>query len=192
MALKLVTGPAAEPVTVEEARAHLRVDSTDEDAWINAAIVAVRQRAEAFLNRALVTQTWELWLDEWPGRVLELPLPPLVSVTHVKWYDRDGVEATVSSGDYVVDAVGTPGRVALKSASAWPAGELREVNGVVVRFVAGYGASGRQVPAEIKWGMLLVIGDRYENRENTTQAGALLAIPTPAEMLWTPWRVKRF
>ena len=143
MALTLVTGPAAEPVTVEEARAHLRVDSTDEDAWLNAAIVAARQRAEAFLNRALVTQTWELWLDEWPGRVLELPLPPLVSVTHVKWYDRDGVEATVSSGDYVVDAVGTPGRVALKSASAWPAGELREVNGVVVRFVAGYGASGR-------------------------------------------------
>jgi uncharacterized phiE125 gp8 family phage protein len=183
----VVTAPTSEPLDVDEAKTHLRVDHNDDDVWIDDAIRVARERLEHVTGRALLTQTLEAAWDAWPGTTFTLPRPPLVSVTSIKYTDRNGVEATVSSGDYLVDTRSEPGRVALKTNKSWPAVELQEVNGVVVRYVAGWTAG--TLPREMRQAMLLWIGDMYENRENSITGTIITTIPSAAERLILKHRI---
>lgn len=182
MALKLKTAPAAEPVSLTEAKLHLRVDGTDEDTLITALIIAARDWCEGFQNRAYITQTWYLILDEFPmGDCIEIPRPPLQSITSIKYYGTDDTEYTVDSGDYFVDEKSQPGRVSLAYSKSWPSTMLRPANGVIVEFVAGYGAAAA-VPELIKTAMKLIVGHLYEHREETAEK-VLAKIPMAAESL---------
>ena len=164
MALKLITAPTVEPVTLTEAKAQLRVDWSDEDAQISSYILAAREYCEGFQNRALITQTWDLWLDDWPCTDrLKVPLPPLQSVTNIKYYDTDNVEYTLATAEYFVDDKSEPGRVVLAYGKTWPSTTLRPANGVVVRFVAGYGLAV-SVPQKVKQAMLLLVTLMYQKR----------------------------
>lgn len=187
MARKLITAAAEEPVGLDQAKLHLRVDGDGDDTLITEKIVAARQSVEGFLNRALVTQTWELVLDTWPaGPVLVLPLPPLQSVTSITYMLRDGTTATLATSVYGVDADGEPGKVFLKPDRSWPADALYPYNAVRVRFVAGYGDAS-DVPAWARSALLLLLGDLYENREQTVIGAGLTAhaLPTGVErLLW--------
>jgi len=168
MALKLITPPASEPITLAEAKPHLRVDITDDDTLITNLIIAARQYCEKFQNRAYITQTWELWLDVWPEKdYITIPLPPLQSVVHVKYYGTDDTEYTMDTADYFVDTKSEPGRVALAYGKSWPTTTLRPANGVAVQFTAGYGDAASAVPETVKQAMYLLIGHWYENREAT-------------------------
>jgi uncharacterized phiE125 gp8 family phage protein len=162
----LVTAPTEEPLTLAEAKLHLRIATTNtrEDTIVTRLIVAARQRCESELGRALVTQTHDLFLDAWPADgEIRVPMPPLASVTHVKYYDSTETLATLDAGDYTVHT-GTPGRIALAYESTWPSLYLRP-DAIQVRFVAGYGAAST-VPDAIKAAMLLIIGDLYKFRES--------------------------
>jgi uncharacterized phiE125 gp8 family phage protein len=164
--LKLFTAPTTEPVTVTEAKAQVRQDSTADDTYIASLIATARQDVEGFINRALVSQTWELYLDAWPCHsYLDLPLPPLQSITSITYVDSSGTTATFASSNYYVDILREPGRVYLKPNASWPAVALQIVNGVIVKFVAGYGAAAA-VPDRIKQGILLRVGELYEKRED--------------------------
>ena len=89
MALSLYAGPTTEPVSVEEARLHVRQDGTSDDDVIRALITASRENVEQITRRALITQTWDYYLDAFPGGDrIEMPLPPLASVTHIKYFLR--------------------------------------------------------------------------------------------------------
>lgn len=168
MALTLVTGPAVEPISLDEAKKHLRVDITDDDTLIENLIASARRYCEKFQSRAYITQTWELWLDEWPEEnYIEIPLPPLQSVASVKYYDTDGAEHILDASDYFVDMKSEPGRIVLAYGSTWPSTTLRPANGVVVQFNAGYGDSADDVPQTVKQAILLLVGHWYENREAT-------------------------
>jgi uncharacterized phiE125 gp8 family phage protein len=137
-----------------------------EDTLITAYIKAAREWCENFQNRSYITQTWELWLDEFPDNsYLELPLPPLASVTSVKYYDTANTEYTLSAASYFVDTKSEPGGISLTYGYSWPSTTLRPINGVCVTFVAGYGASGSYVPFKAMAAMYLLIGDYYANRE---------------------------
>lgn len=185
----VVTGPSREPLSIEDAKEHLRIDQHDEDVWLLDAIKATRMRAEGMMGRALVTQTLEVALSGWPGgRVIELPRPPLVSVTSVKYFDAADVEYTLAAGNYIVDTRTTPGRIVLKSTASWPGTALREVNGVIIRYVAGYGEAAEDVPAEVRAAMKLWLGELYEVRENSA-AGGLVTVPAAAEKLLLKYRV---
>ena len=165
--LSLVTAPALEPVSTVVAKGHLRVDITDDDSYIAGLVAAVRTNLEKQFDTAFVTQTWELYLDNWPGGdEIPIPLWPLQSVTTVKYTDEDGNESTYSSDDYLVDAVSRPGRLKLKSSASWPSVTLQELNAVVVRFVAGYGDAASDVPEPIRQAILVQVGELYENRED--------------------------
>lgn len=141
MALALVTPPAAEPISLAEAKRHLEEEQTHNDVLITALITKARQIAEAKQGRALLTQTYDLWLDAWPDKdYIALPMSPLQSVTYVKYYDTADNEYEFAVTDYFVDDKSLRGRVHLGYSKTWPSLTLRPINGIVVRFVVGYAA----------------------------------------------------
>lgn len=194
MPFVLYSAPASEPITTAEAKTHLRVDISDDDTYIDTLVSAARQYVEQHTRRALITQTWDLWTDDFPdGDALPLGMAPLQSVTHVKYVDNTGATATMTATDYVVDSYDEPGKIVLKGSAAWPSATLQEVNGVNVRFVAGYGTASTSVPQPILHAMKLLIGHWYENREQVVVTGAVpKSVPFAVESLLMPYRVYRW
>lgn len=177
---RLVVPPVDEPVSLAEAKLHLRVDWAKEDLLILRCVSAARQWAEAFTRRAFMTQTWEMYLDRFPA-VIELPLPPLQSVAAITCTDAAGALSEVPVETYLVDTVREPGRVLLSPGRAWPQGPFWRVNPIVVRFVAGKA----EVDADIKSAVLLLVGHMYEHREEG-QEKIIRTVPFAAKTLLTP------
>ena len=169
MALTLVTAPAVEPVSVADVKSHLRIDNTDDDTLLGTYIAVARRFCERYQNRAYITQTWKLVLDNWPKGhdVIELSYPPLQSVTNIVYYDTDETANTLSTSVYMVDTDSKPGRVTLKYNQTWPYTILRPYNGIEITYVAGYGDAASDVPENVVHAMKLLIGHLYENREAT-------------------------
>ena len=192
--LALITAPTTEPIVLATAKAHLRVTATDDDTLITGHIKAVRGAVEDYLGRRLITQTWDYFIDEWPASdYIDIPYPPLVSITNIKYTDSSGTETTWAATNYIVDIKGEPGRVYLEYLKSWPTATLRPVNGIVVRCVAGYGDDSSSnpepydVPEQIIAGMKLMLGDLYENREATGEK-AIEVNPTVKALL-QPYRI---
>lgn len=175
MATKLITAPAVEPVSLVEAKAHLRVDGDDDNVLLTMLITTARQEAEKVTRRALITQTWEVVLDCFPSGGIDLPFPTLQSVTSIKYFDGSNVEQTLSTSAYQVDADSEPGRVALASGYSWP-DTYDRLNAVRIRYVAGYGLAAA-VPAAIKQWILIRVATLYENREGVNIGNNVNAIP---------------
>jgi uncharacterized phiE125 gp8 family phage protein len=171
VALKLFTPPIEEPVSVAEAKAHLRLDTSDEDALVGGLIVAARQWCEGYQNRAYVTQTWDLVLDRWSCEPdldrIRIPLPPLQSVASLKYTDADDVQTTMPASEYLVDVASQPGRLMLAYGRSWPTVTLRPAAAIEIRFTAGYGAAA-EVPETVKQAIKLLVGHLYEHREATS------------------------
>lgn len=183
MVVRVVSPPAEEPVSLEEAKTHLRVDGTDDDTYVGALITAAREYAEGYQQRALVTQELELTLDHWPlaGEV-ELPRPPIQSVTSITYKRADGTTATLDPSTYLVDP--PSGRLVLAYGASWPTADLTPLGAVTVSYVAGYGG-GAAVPAKVKQALLLIIGHWYANREDVITGTIAYRLPMAAEaLLW--------
>ena len=178
MALKLITAPSTEPVSLAEVKLHLRVDHTDEDTLITNLIKVAREMAEDATWRALMTQTWEMRLDTWPGMPLKLPKAPLQSIASIKYLDENSIEGTVNTSIYDVDTFNEPGRIFFKKGQTWPSVNLYERGAVRIQFVCGW-ASAETVSYKIKAGMLLLIGHLYENREQVIIASGLTPVELP-------------
>ena len=181
MALKIKTEPAKEPVTLAEAKSHLRVEITDDDTLINSLIKAARRHVENVCSRALITQTWYLYLDAFPasGKEIKIPLPPLGSIVNIAYIDTDGVTQTLAASKYTVDAKSEPARVKEAYNETWP--DTREIiNAVTVEFTCGYGADETSIPEPIRQAMLMLIGHWYENRELVVVTGNMAPKEIPA------------
>lgn len=176
MSLNLITGPAQEPVTLAEAKLHLRVTDSSEDALITSLISASRSLAEHETGRALITQTWERVLDAFPAAEIMLGRPTVLAITSITYLDTTGTLQTLSGSRYVLDADSPAGYVACATGYSWP-DTIDAMNAVRVRFTAGYGALASAVPSDIKQWMLLQIGTMYANRE-----GILITGRQPAEL----------
>ena len=168
MKLSLKTAPAEEPVTLAEAKIQLHMDSdvTTEDALVTSIIVAARQYVESFTGRALVTQTWYAYLDEFPcDDFVELPFGELQSVTSVKTKDYQGDETTLTvTTQYLVDSESEPGRIVLPYSVSWPSLDPYPFNPITIEFICGYGGASA-VPDSLKHAIKLMVGDLYKNRE---------------------------
>jgi len=187
MSLQSITPPAIEPVTLEEAKAHLKVDSIDDDALITELISAARARAEWHTGRAFVTQSWMLWIDRWPScRPIEIPLPPLQSVSSVTVYPPDDGATVLDPATYQVDAESSPARLALKT-NTTPPTNLRAMNAIAIAFTAGYGDAASDVPAPIREAILELIAFAYENRGE-----AMASFPLDALALLASFRILNF
>lgn len=154
-----------------------------EDALLTGLIQAAREYAEGRQNRALITQTWELVLDDWPaGDCIEIPLPPLQSVTSIKYKDKTGLENTWDAANYIVDTDSLLGRVVLADNCNWPSNDLYPAGAIRIRFVAGYGLAN-DVPQTTKQALLLLIGHWYENRETVNIGNIKTELPFTVKAL---------
>src|SRR3990167_9642771 len=140
--VKIATAAAAIPVTLTEAKAHLRIDNSTEDTLITTLINVATEYAEKRLSRSLISQTWDLYLDEFPSEnKIVIPFPPLQSITYIKYYDSNNIQQTWASSNYVLDTIKEPGEVVQSSAGSGYPGTYDRPNAVNIRFIAGYGAA---------------------------------------------------
>lgn len=184
MATLKITDATVEPLTLAQAKLHLRVDGSDEDALITALITATRTACEHRCLRSLLQTTWELTQDAFTS-ALQLQYPRIMAVESVKYLDAAGVLQTLAPSEYLLDADSEPGYVVPAYGKAWP-DTYDQVNAVKVRYTAGYGTTADKVPAPLKQWLLLHIGHYYKHRE--AAAGALEPLPY-ADGLLDPYRI---
>ena len=179
--VKIATAAADTPVTLTEAKAHLRYDLTTEDTLITTLIKVATEYAEKRLSRALITQTWDLYLEDFPAEdTIILPFPPLQTISHVKYYDKNNILQTWASSNYDVDSIREPGRIVQSATGAGYPNTYDRPNAVNIRFVVGYGAASTNVPETIRAGIKLLISHLFENREGITVGqGNASQIPIP-------------
>jgi len=183
MRLKLKTAPAIEPITLDEAKNHLRVDSAADNILIGNLITTARQLAEKETKRAFITQTWEMFLDTAP-HIIEIPKPPLQSVVSITVIDSDGTESPIDKDDYMVDASeNSPGRVTPISGKIWP--YHRGFASFIVEFKAGYGDAATDIDTALRQGILQLIGYLYENR-------GTIEIPKNLKSVFFPFKILSF
>lgn len=179
-----------EPVSVTDAKAHLRVTISSDDTLIGKYLLAARRHAESYIRGAIVQQSWDYSIDgRWPficadGKYrnrIELPLHPVASVTSVSYVDTSGVTQTLSPSLYTVHLDGTVPYIEKAYDATWP--DVRDVpEAIIVRFVAGYDS----VPEEIRTAILLHTEILYDRNSNEK---ALLEQSRDA--LLDPYRVLR-
>jgi uncharacterized phiE125 gp8 family phage protein len=178
MKFKVITPIATEPVTLADARLHLRIDAgdTSEDDLITALTITAREVAEHYTGRALAPQTLEAALDAFPScrGEIELPMPPVTAITSIKYTDQGGIEQTMDASLYSLSTYGDSRRVAPVYGQEWP---LTQCIGdaVRVRFTTGYTA----LPKAVKAAMLLLIGHLYENRQEIVTDARAVAVQMP-------------
>lgn len=179
MNLRVTVQPTEEPVTVDELKAHLRIDGDDENDLLAGYITAARNMCELEGRRAFVTQTQQIQLEGWPcGDRIVLPRPPLQSVTSIVYIDSDGNSATMSTADYAVDTHAEPGQLILAYSASWPSATLRPGPAITVTYIAGYGEASA-VPQIYKQAIQLLAGHYYENREAVLLGQGFTATEVP-------------
>jgi len=174
------TQPAVEPVTLAEAKAHLRVDTADDDTYITGLVRAAREWVEQYLDRTLVHTQWVMRFDKFPpdGTLdIELPRPPMVAsgtatAVALTFTYENGDTATYSTASFRVDRASTPGAVKTNYGQTWPP-HRQDDNAISVTWWAGYGASGSDVPAAIRHAILMLCSHWYETRGATVATGAV-------------------
>ncbi len=204
MPMQLITPPAAEPVSLAEAKLHLRVDFDEDDALIQALISAARQAAEMLTQRQLVTARWRMVLDSFPGpsmmgvpagqtftlpgHAILIPKSPLQSVVEIRYLDMAGVSQVMPSAHYTVDKACEPARITPVFGQIWPVA-LPQIGAVSVTFDAGYG-SAADVPEGLKSWIKLRLGSLYAHREEVASMARGRIDPLPfVDGLLDPYKV---
>ena len=184
----LLTPPAAEPLTLADAKAYLRVAHSDDDAVIAALIAGARSHVEAQTRRALITQTWRLIRDAWPpdGRIAVAPAP-LRSVVAARVYDAGGATHAVDTGAFVADKSAAPAVLAFAPGTL--AGSGRAAAGIEIDVEVGYGAAPANVPETLRQALLLLVAHWYENRGLIAIGRSVAVLPLPIAALIAPYRV---
>ncbi len=167
-----------EPITLAEAKAHLKIDIDDDDGLISSLTKVARENAESWMGRALLSQTKIYYLNGWPDvDYIELPYPPLQSILSIVYTDYNGTATTFSNTLYSKDAISEPGRVVLNYGESWPIVTLDVNNPIAVTYICGY-SDVSAIPESIKQGMKIDLADMYEHREpRIIGAGQMLEIP---------------
>lgn len=187
MALVLTSGPVSEPVTLLEAKAHLRIDGSNEDVLLTSLILTSRLHVEAALGLALINQTWMLVLDRWPGDgTVDIPISPLQAVTAVRVRDPSGTATVVAPTSYLVDIVSKPPRLVWNNTA--PPAPGRFANGIEIDLTTGFGASAASVPAPLKHAILMLTAHWYEHRDPIEIGSAAARIPDAVSDLIQPFR----
>lgn len=186
--VRVVVPPAAEPLSVADIHAQSHADpDAEDDAYVEGLIADARMALDGptgWLGRSLITQTLELTLDEFPERKIELPYPPLQEVVSVKYTDANGVEQTLDAARYRLVNASDHSKPYIVPAYGycWPVTRCEEA-AVRVRYTAGYGDAGADVPARILQYLKIHAATKYENREELVIGTIVAPLPFVERML---------
>lgn len=191
MTTRKITDAAIEPITLDQAKAHLRVVDGADDALIAQMITDARQDCEARLQRTLIDSTWRRTLDAFP-HAIRLRMGRVLAVEQVRYIDAQGAAQVLDPSCYLPDTESVPGYVVPAYGFGWPAARA-QINAVQVDYRAGFGGTTPDeqraaVPAPIKRWILLRVGSLYEHREDYLVGGAVATLPFVDGML-DAWRV---
>lgn len=178
--LTLITEPAIEPITLEEAQSYLKVEDltdTEENAYIQSLITVAREWCETYQHRAYITQTWEMTLQEFPcasddmlnncetTSIIEIPKGKLQKINSISYKDMYGKEkALVENTNYIVSTRGILGKVCPPYGMIFPCGPLWPLDPIVINFTCGYGDTADKVPSKVKQAMYMLISHWHDNR----------------------------
>jgi len=166
------TAPSVEPITLEEAKIQCRIESTYDDDEITGIIIAARNQAELYLNRAIITQTIDAYYDSFPSC---FEMPPLQTVSSITYLDSDGNSQTLESSQYTVDSKSIPARITRAYGVTWPS-TYSQTNAVTIQFVAGYGLAV-SVPECIKQWIKLQVSHYFDNRNPVVIGSSVAEVP---------------
>jgi uncharacterized phiE125 gp8 family phage protein len=161
---KVTAEPNIEPVSVEELKLFAVIETDELDALLMGFIRAARAAAEEYMGRALIQQTIQMKMDFWPAEVVELPKPPLISVTKIATLDEDDVETEYASSNYYGVTAAIPGKIVLRQSATPPYNTSRNIGGYLVEYKAGYGVDAKDVPHPIREAIKLWAATVYETR----------------------------
>jgi uncharacterized phiE125 gp8 family phage protein len=178
-----LTEPAVEPVTLLEAKAHLRVDEDflDDDLYIQSLISAARHHIETVSDRTLIRSQWQMKFDLFPSRDIPLPRPPVAAGPITVSYVPINGGSPVSVQGFLEDRDSTPAVIRPQWNDFWPNARGAE-NDVTVTFWAGYGDSPHAIPTPARHCALMLVGHWYANRESVIQ-GSMNPVPHAVEIL---------
>jgi len=215
--LELVTAPLVEPIKLQEAKDYVRQDDSTDDELIVQCIKAARKFCERQTQKTFITQTWNMFIDNFPRNneiprrepwwdgtregpisllnrgtdFIEIPKGPLISVTEVVTVDEADVELTFDASNYLVDNKRDFGRIYLKKSSVWPFVD-RPVNGIRIKFISGYGPAGTDIPEDLHKAILYVVAHFYENRCPLVESRfGLSQLPMTVQDLLTTYKQMR-
>lgn len=201
----LITPPDSLPVTLDEAKLHLRVDGADDDSLITGLLNAAVSHLDGWtgiLGRCLVEQTWRMDFDTFAA--WRLPLAPISEIVSITWRNEAGEVATVSDTQYSLRDDERGQYVYWDRAYSFPTG-LYESRGVSVTIKAGYPTTPAvvadpeadppveavpavsTVPAAIKAAILLMVGNWYRYRSADVET-SVASLPLGADALLAPYR----
>ncbi len=179
----LITAPSGEALSLSEVKAHLRLDTSDEDTLLSSLIATAREHLEATTGLSLMTQTWRLYLDDWPqSGIVELKKSPVQAVTAIHIFDDNGDEEPVSPLP-PLDPVSRPARLMVRD-MARPGQSL---NGIEIDYRTGFGDSALEVPDSLKRAMLTHIALMFELRGAVSTNMQPGGIPDGYERLLAPF-----
>lgn len=181
----VTTAPAMEPVSVGDLKTYARIDGTDEDDLLSSFITAVRQKAELWTGRAFMSQTITLTMDFFASDLVELPLPPLVSVAEVRVGQEDGTWEAIDPSQYYLDLKASPGRLYFVQDLSIPA-TTRQHAGYEIEYTVGYGNASADVPEAIRQAILFWAAYLYEERVPIGKP------PAEAQTLLAGYRVRSY
>ena len=185
-----LVSPTEEPVTLAEAKLHLRVDLTEDDTLINRLIKAARLKLEDYAGIKFIYQDWRVIMDgfpyaksnEWwdgtrdtavtelrgPCKDITLPIGPVSEVLAFNTYDDANQVYATSPTIYALDKYANRGRLSLRLGQIWPTTILRGNSGIEIDVRAGIAPNAAALPDDIKQAVLLTVGKFYENRGDDT------------------------
>lgn len=185
-----VSAPGVPLVSLEEAKAHCRVDHSDDDDLLNGLVAAATALLDGYsgvLGRALINQTWCINLCSWPPCRIRLPLAPVSTIASIKYFDTANAEQDLAGSNFSLLEDALSPYAGWASNASLPSLFERE-DAIAVEFIAGYGATADKVPEAIRLAAKLLVGDFYENREASIVGTTAEELPFAVKALIAPFR----
>jgi uncharacterized phiE125 gp8 family phage protein len=185
MNIKILARGTAEPVTLVEAKLHLRVDLSDDDALITAMISAAREMVERYTSRTLIYTAYRLTMDNWPYDI-ELPRSPAIEAAanlvtgiayitpRIRYYDGDGNQQTMTyaAGDFEILLDNNPPLLVLPPSGIWPVTYPLQRGAIEIDWIAGYGSASTGIPELLRLAIMMLVAHWYEHREAVGSFGS--------------------
>jgi len=149
------------PISVADAKSHLRVTHSDHDNLIEDLIWGGVKQFEKRANVCLSSQSWKAFLSK-GYEFIELWKYPVTGISVIQYYDSDNALQTLSTGSYFdnIDAgsTGYDPRPAVVTVTSMPATYTRD-DAFIITFTAGYST----IDYDVKQAVLSWVYRKYEN-----------------------------